>query len=104
MTTINCERCGNKTSRFTRIKFADGYLCGKCRKALALDDTILLRSWAKKHSWKETKEFNEQQSELQTAIQELDKPRCPKCGSTNIQPLGQHKKGFSVGKAVGELY
>lgn len=26
---------------------------------------------------------------------------CPYCGSTNIQPLGQHKKGFSVGKAVG---
>lgn len=26
---------------------------------------------------------------------------CPQCGSTNIQPLGQHKKGFSVGKAVG---
>lgn len=26
---------------------------------------------------------------------------CPHCGSTNIQPLGQHRKGFSVGKAVG---
>lgn len=27
--------------------------------------------------------------------------RCPHCGSTNVQPLGQHRKGFSVGKAVG---
>lgn len=27
-------------------------------------------------------------------------PRCPKCKSTNIQALGRHKKGFSVGKAV----
>lgn len=26
---------------------------------------------------------------------------CPHCGSTNIQPLGQHRKGFSIGKAVG---
>lgn len=26
---------------------------------------------------------------------------CPHCGSTNIQPLGSHRKGFSVGKAVG---
>ena len=26
---------------------------------------------------------------------------CPYCASTNIQPLGQHKKGFSAGKAVG---
>ena len=27
-------------------------------------------------------------------------PRCPKCHSTNIQAIGQHKKGFSVGKAA----
>ena len=27
--------------------------------------------------------------------------RCPKCRSTNVCPLGEHKKGFSVGKAVG---
>ena len=27
--------------------------------------------------------------------------KCPKCGSTNIQILGEKKKGFSVGKAVG---
>lgn len=26
---------------------------------------------------------------------------CPHCGSINVQPLGQHRKGFSVGKAVG---
>ena len=26
--------------------------------------------------------------------------RCPKCRSTNIQIVGQHKKGFSVGKAA----
>lgn len=29
-----------------------------------------------------------------------NKFKCPKCGSQNIQPLGVHKKGFSVGKAV----
>lgn len=27
-------------------------------------------------------------------------PKCPKCKSTNVQAVGQHKKGFSVGKAV----
>ncbi|PWT35762.1 hypothetical protein DKZ22_10920 [Limosilactobacillus reuteri] len=27
--------------------------------------------------------------------------KCPKCRSTNVQPLGVHKKGFSVGKAIG---
>lgn len=30
-----------------------------------------------------------------------NKFRCPNCGSKNIQALGIHKKGFSVGKAVG---
>lgn len=29
------------------------------------------------------------------------KMKCPRCGSVNIQPMGQHRKGFSVGKAVG---
>jgi len=27
--------------------------------------------------------------------------RCPKCKSTNIQVLGNNKKGFSIGKAAG---
>lgn len=27
--------------------------------------------------------------------------KCPKCKSVNIQVLGNDKKGFSVGKAVG---
>lgn len=26
--------------------------------------------------------------------------RCPKCHSTNVQPIEQKKKGFSVGKAA----
>ncbi len=29
------------------------------------------------------------------------KMKCPRCNSTNIQPVGKHKRGFSVGKAVG---
>lgn len=28
-------------------------------------------------------------------------PHCPNCLSTQIQPLAQHRKGLSVGKAVG---
>ncbi len=29
------------------------------------------------------------------------KMKCPKCKGSNIQVLGNDKKGFSVGKAVG---
>ncbi|MDO4271539.1 MAG: hypothetical protein Q4C83_00955 [Candidatus Saccharibacteria bacterium] len=27
--------------------------------------------------------------------------KCPKCGSVNVAILGENKKGFSAGKAVG---
>lgn len=27
--------------------------------------------------------------------------KCPKCKSTNIQVIGNNRKGFSVGKAIG---
>ncbi|WP_294606006.1 hypothetical protein [uncultured Lactobacillus sp.] len=30
----------------------------------------------------------------------LNQPHCPRCRSTNIQVLGQHRKGFSIGKAA----
>lgn len=49
-------------------------------------------------------------AEAQAAIQQLQKAKqdrmqakmkCPRCGSKNIQLAGKHRKGFSVGKAVG---
>ena len=30
--------------------------------------------------------------------------RCPRCKSTNIQVLGQKRKGFSAGKALGGAF
>lgn len=30
-----------------------------------------------------------------------EKMKCPRCGSRSIQLAGKHRKGFSVGKAVG---
>ncbi|QAR22399.1 hypothetical protein [Limosilactobacillus fermentum] len=49
-------------------------------------------------------------AEAQAVIQRLQKAeqdrmqakmKCPRCGSKNIQLAGKHRKGFSVGKAVG---
>lgn len=42
-------------------------------------------------------------AEAQAVIQQLqkEKMKCPRCGSKNIQLAGKHRKGFSVGKAVG---
>lgn len=36
----------------------------------------------------------------QQAKQAAKAPHCPKCGSTNLQIIGNHHKGFSVGKAI----
>lgn len=47
------------------------------------------------------KELREQAVKQHQAEQQAKKPHCPKCGSDNLEVLGQHKKGFSVGKAVG---
>lgn len=52
----------------------------------------------------------EKKAHAQAVIQQLQKAKqdrmqakmkCPRCGSRNIQLAGKHRKGFSVGKAVG---
>lgn len=42
-----------------------------------------------------------EQEEARQAQIIADRMKCPHCGSDKIQPIGVHKKGFSVGKAVG---
>lgn len=39
-------------------------------------------------------------SMIGSVINSMRQPHCPKCRSTNVQAVGQHRKGFSVGKAV----
>ena len=50
------------------------------------------------------------EAKAQAVIQQMQKAKqdrmqakmkCPRCGSKNIQLAGKHRKGFSVGKAVG---
>lgn len=56
---------------------------------------------ARKKRYEKAAKREEIRAALQEANKENQKLKCPNCGSTNIQPLGQHRKGFSVGKAVG---
>lgn len=59
---------------------------------------------AKKNEQKlQRNELKLQKNQLKLQKHQLknrNKVKCPKCRSTNVQPLGVHKKGFSVGKAV----
>lgn len=43
----------------------------------------------------------EEAEKLAQAAQAKNAPHCPSCGSTNIQVVGQNRKAFSAGKAVG---
>jgi Zn finger protein HypA/HybF involved in hydrogenase expression len=52
------------------------------------------------HAIEQSKAIKEKKKQLQEQRIEAHRPRCPKCGSTDLSILGQHKKGFSVGKAV----
>lgn len=54
---------------------------------------------AKKHE--REKRFEEIQLDSQRRQKERHKIKCPRCGSENFQLIGDHRKGFSVGKAVG---
>lgn len=55
------------------------------------------------------KEFSDSCTELSKTMlrsagiqkKEKNNVRCPKCGSLNVAPIGESKKGFSVGKAIG---
>ncbi|MDF7638384.1 LITAF-like zinc ribbon domain-containing protein [Lactobacillus sp. ESL0791] len=42
--------------------------------------------------------ISEGMDEIHSAFQK--KVRCPRCRSTNVSAIGQHKKSFSVGKAA----
>jgi hypothetical protein len=48
----------------------------------------------------ETAPTETQSTDTQSAY-DSSQPHCPICGSTNIQFLGNKRKSFSVGKAVG---
>ena len=55
------------------------------------------------------KEFSDSCNELSKTMlrpagiqkKEKNNVRCPKCGNLNVAPIGESKKGFSVGKAIG---
>lgn len=96
-----CFVCGNKIGLLDDKGFTDDH------KFICYEDINKLfdTDKAKKHSVPAElkKELNQINSAaiLRAFSNGLGgKPFCPYCGSENIQPLGQHHKGFSAGKAA----
>lgn len=98
---MKCFVCGNKIGLLEDKGFTQD------RKFICYEDINRLFNTdeARKHavSAKFKKEINQMSS---TAIIKVfsegtnGKLFCPYCGSENVQPLGQHHKNFSVGKAA----
>ncbi|KRL93916.1 hypothetical protein [Limosilactobacillus equigenerosi] len=63
----------------------------------------LVKALSKMPSSLFTSKIDENGNVKETATQEngLELPKCPFCGSTDLQIMGIDRKGFSVGKAVG---
>lgn len=65
------------------------------RKSKQQNGKSLLAKMADDHA----QAVKRRESNLRAKLKE--RMKCPRCGSQNIQMVGTHKQGFSVGKAVG---
>lgn len=97
-----CFVCGNKIGLLDDKGFTNDH------KFICYEDINKLfgTDKAKKHSVpaelkKELNQINSAAILKAFSNESSGKPFCPYCGSENVQPLGQHRKMFSVGKAVG---
>ncbi len=65
---------------------------------IAEQERLKTQETVQKMQEKNTIDYKREKKE--TAQQAAKAPHCPKCGSTNLQIVGNHHKSFSVGKAA----
>ncbi|WP_132139955.1 hypothetical protein [Limosilactobacillus reuteri] len=99
---MNCFVCGNKIGLLDDKGFTQDH------KFICYEDINKLFNTDKAHKHiiptDLKKEINQISSSAITKVLSQDKINqlfCPNCGSSNVQPLGQHHKNFSAGKAIG---
>lgn len=90
-----CANCGVQNMK-RGVVFKDGILCASCFEKMAGKKISLL-------GLKESMEY------MRTHIADLSSPDykgvvCPKCGSVHVELVGDRRKGFSFGKAVGGAF
>ncbi len=86
-----------------------GFTYTKRQKELVDNLIVILSTIDDLEISKDTKKLSNMRSDALEAYNQTNKERkaekqkikCPKCKSTNLQHVGNKKKGFSVGKAVG---
>ena len=99
---MKCFVCGNK------IGLLDDKGFTRDHQFICYKDINKLFNTDKAHKHIVPADFKKEINQMtSTAILESFSQRtngklfCPYCGSGNVQPLGQHHKNFSAGKAIG---
>lgn len=82
------------------IETANSILNGdrKLVEVVAEHDRVLTQN-AVRNLQEQSKKVDDHEKKLEKK-QQAKAPHCPRCGSKNLQVLGNHRKAFSVGKAV----
>ncbi|MCQ2570423.1 MAG: hypothetical protein MJ139_05990 [Limosilactobacillus sp.] len=105
-----CCICGGKGKFFDALyELQDGAIHFNCwRKVTGLDDaqsitklTKALQKLPKSFFMARIDDDGNVKETNATQENGLELPKCPYCGSTDLQIMGIDRKGFSVGKAVG---
>lgn len=105
-----CPLCGCvlKWSNTSLNKLEGRRVCGDCSLKLhnAFPDRLSYKDVTIAQAQKQIQTYNENMKNYVPAVEEPKakriprKAKCPKCHGTNIEPIGQKQKNFSVGKAV----
>ena len=107
----NCYICG-KQLKFLETKYPtkdQQKICDDCMHRLFGRNTGLLKTnniidWLSHHTALTAKHYVDKGQTLTMkadgTVEGDTDLFCPYCGSENVQPLGQHHKNFSVGKAA----
>lgn len=109
-TSNTCPLCGRvlKWSNISLNKLEGQRVCGSCSEKLskAFPGRFSFKGVTIEHAKKQIQTYNENMANYtptpeQPKVQKVSKKaQCPKCHSTDIEPIGQKQKSFSVGKAA----
>ncbi|WP_331198051.1 hypothetical protein [Limosilactobacillus pontis] len=99
-----CIGCGKKVPFKFCVTKDNKRVCPDCVKKVFDNYSATTKDWVMHHDALYFLGYFKQGLKLKVRSKDEAEGEylfCPYCFSKNVQPLGQHRKGFSVGKAVG---
>lgn len=109
-TSNTCPLCGRvlKWSNMSLNKLEGQRVCGSCSEKLSkafpgrfsFKGVTIDQAKRQIHTYSENMKNYTPEPEQPKAAKVPRKAQCPKCHSTDIEPIGQKRKSFSMGKAA----